>query len=116
MPLVDFVSVVELAKVFRLAVVVMSRGMGVEIAHAEMWTAARLNCGGVDRPVGSRRRGMTGADAQQGDHDKQCHSVHRSTPFCAPVCTRQNPGARNIFCLARKSELPEAGRPLQRHE
>src|SRR5260370_12860946 len=90
MSLVYFVRVVELAKVFRLAVFVMSCRMCVEIAHAEVWTAARLNGRGVDRPVRRRRSRMTRADAQQGDHSEQCDSMHRSTPFArqyAPVRT-----------------------------
>ena len=87
MSLIDFVCVVELAKVFGLAILVVSCWMCVEIAHAEVWTAARLNRSGVNRPVGSRRSGMTYADAKQGNDHKQCHSVHRS-PLSCEVCTR----------------------------
>jgi hypothetical protein len=50
--LVDFVSIVELAVVFHFAVFVVHGRVRVEIAHAEVWTAAGLNRGGVDRPVG----------------------------------------------------------------
>src|ERR1039458_1267873 len=57
MSLIDFVRVVELAKVFGLATLVVSCWMCVEIAHAEVWTAARLNRSGVNRPVGSRCTG-----------------------------------------------------------
>ena len=59
---------------------VVSCWMCVEIAHAEVWTATRLNRSGVNRPVGSRRSGMTYADGKQGNDHKQCHSVHRSLP------------------------------------
>ena len=80
MSLIDFLRVVELAKVFGLATLVVSCWMRVEIAHAEVWTAARLNCSGVNRPVGSRRTGMTDADPKQGNDHKQCNPVYRSTP------------------------------------
>src|ERR1700683_1597945 len=43
--LVHFVSIVELAEVLHLAVFVMNCRMRVEIAHAEVRTAARLDCG-----------------------------------------------------------------------
>src|SRR5437868_4096956 len=79
MALVHFVGVVELAVVFRLPVLMVSCGMSIEIAHAEVWTTACLDCGGVDRPI-CRRGGMTDSGGKQSDHDKQCHSVHRSTP------------------------------------
>src|SRR5271165_6296152 len=88
MSLVHFVRVVELAEMFCLAVFVVSCRMCVEIAHAEVWTAACLNCGSVDRPVRTRRRGMTCADAKQCDHKNKSHSVHRISPFVrkyAPV-------------------------------
>src|SRR5438445_1159217 len=80
MALVHFVGVVELAVVFRLPVLMVSCGMSIEIADAEVWTTACLDCGGVDRPI-CRRGGMTDSGGKQSDHDKQCHSVHRSTPF-----------------------------------
>src|SRR5579859_122971 len=51
MPFVDFIGIVELAVVVSLAVVVMRGRMGVEIAHAEVWTTAGFNRGGVDCPV-----------------------------------------------------------------
>src|SRR5947209_18399218 len=51
MALVDFVCVVELAVAVGLAMVVVRCRVRVEIAHAELWTAARLNRGGVDRPI-----------------------------------------------------------------
>src|SRR5450759_4118138 len=51
MALIDFISVIELAVVFSLALLVMRGGMRVEIADAEMWTAACLDCGRIDRPV-----------------------------------------------------------------
>src|SRR5271165_842714 len=81
MSLVYLVGVVELAEMLSLAVFVVRCRMGVEIAHAEVWTAACLNCSSVDRPVRSRRRRMTRADAEQGDHENKSHSVHRSTPL-----------------------------------
>src|ERR1700685_4833795 len=62
--LVHFVSIVELAEVFRLAVFVMSCRMRVEIAHAEVRTAACLDCGCIDRPIRRRRAGMTRADGE----------------------------------------------------
>src|SRR5258706_7927679 len=77
---VDFVGVVELAVVFHFPVVMVSRGMRVEITHAEVWTAACFDCSGVDGPARRRRR-MTGADAEQGDNHKQSDSVHRNTPM-----------------------------------
>jgi len=48
---VDFVRVVELAVVLRLPVLMVSCGMSIEITHAEMGTAACLDCGSVDRPI-----------------------------------------------------------------
>src|SRR5580658_512542 len=62
--LVHFVSIVELAKVFRLAVFVMSCRMRVEIAHAEVRTATRLDCGCIDRPIRRRRARITRADGE----------------------------------------------------
>src|SRR5580700_6887173 len=62
--LVHFVSIVELAEVFHLAVFVMSCRMRVEIAHAEVRTAARLDCGCIDRPIRRPLAGMTGADGE----------------------------------------------------
>src|ERR1700683_2962267 len=58
MAVVHFVSVVELAEVLRLSVFVMSCRMGVEIAHAEVRTAAGLDCGCVDRPIRGRLAGV----------------------------------------------------------
>src|ERR1700678_2587099 len=62
--LVHFVSVVELAEVFHLAVFVMSCWMRVEIANAEVRTAAGLDCGCIDRPIRRRLAGVTGADGE----------------------------------------------------
>src|SRR5580700_5084873 len=62
--LVHFVSIIELAEVFRLAVFVMSCRMRVEIAHAEVRTAARLDCGCIDCPIRRQRAGMTRADGE----------------------------------------------------
>src|SRR5580692_4721785 len=59
--LIHLVSVVELAEVFHLAVFVMRCRMRVEIAHAEVRTAACLDCGCIDRPI-RRRAGMAHAD------------------------------------------------------
>src|SRR5579859_1715409 len=76
MPLVHFVRVVELAIVFRLPVFMVSRGMRIEIAYAEVWTTACLDRSRVDRPVRARRS-MTYTDAEQSNNPEQCHSVHR---------------------------------------
>jgi hypothetical protein len=64
MSLVHFVSIVELAEVFRLSVFVMSCWMRVEIAHAEVRTTAGLDCGCIDRPIRRRLAGVTGADGE----------------------------------------------------
>jgi hypothetical protein len=45
---------------------VMSCRMRVEIAHAEVRTAARLDCGCIDRPIRCRLAGVTSADGEQG--------------------------------------------------
>jgi len=106
MSLVDFVSVVELAEVFRLAVFVVNCRMCVEIADAEVWTAARLNGRGVDRPVRSRRSRMTRADAKQGDHSEQCDSMHRSTPFARQYAPA-GIAAQEIVSDSARRVLPE---------
>src|ERR1700722_8532496 len=51
MTLVDLVGVVEFAEVFSFAALVVRRRVRVEIAHAEVWTAASLDSGGIDGPV-----------------------------------------------------------------
>ena len=51
MSLVDFVGVIELAVVFGLPVLVVSCGMSIEIAHAEVGTTACFDGGGIDRPI-----------------------------------------------------------------
>src|SRR5205085_12037034 len=52
--LIDFVGIVELAVMFGFAVLVVRSRVRVEIAYAEVRTAAGLNRSGVDRPI--RRR------------------------------------------------------------
>src|SRR5277367_1055587 len=61
---VHFIGIVELAEVFRLAVLVMNCRMRVEIAYAEVRTAAGLDCGCIDRPIHRRLAGVTGADGE----------------------------------------------------
>jgi hypothetical protein len=62
--MVHFVSIVELAEVFRLAVFVMTCRMRVEITDAKVRTATRLDCGCIDRPIRRRLAGMTGTDGE----------------------------------------------------
>ena len=74
--LVDLVGVVELAIVFSFPALMVSCGMSIEITYAKVWTTARLDCCSVDRPVGGGRSGMTCADAEEGNQQKQSNSMH----------------------------------------
>src|SRR6476646_6407990 len=63
---------------FGFAMVVMGCRVRIEVAHAEVWTAAGLNRSSVHRPVGRRGGRVTGGHAQQGNHAEKNDFAHQS--------------------------------------